>query len=183
MTVFVATALVACGESKSTGGNESGEKLWKSETVEHKGFKDLGNYVIQLPDYTDAASLERGMKMVNEMADHGGLPKVGCTAMAKRNSKGEVMFGRNMDLDISQKPGYVYRTTYGKYKNFCVMYTPGIYLDYAEVQKLDELDQNFLDMLPLISCDCLNEKGLYIEMNLREDNIKTVCYGMHSTRG
>ncbi len=29
------------------------EKTWKSEVVEHKGFRDLGNYVIELPEYTD----------------------------------------------------------------------------------------------------------------------------------
>ncbi len=181
---LVAASFVACGESGSSAAGEgTGEKLWKSEVVEHKNFTDLGNYVIELPDYDNAASLERGLELINKLADHGGLPKVGCTAMLKRNSKGEVIGGRNMDLDISQKPAYVFKTTYGKYKNFSVMYTPGIYLDYADVQKQQELDKDFLDLLPFICCDCLNEKGLYIEMNLREDNIKTVCYGMHSTRG
>ncbi len=181
-SILVASSLIACGQ-KETSKAGKGEKMWESEVVEHKGFKDLGKYVIQLPDYTDPASFDRGMALANAMSDNGGLPKVGCTAMAKRNNKGEVIMGRNMDLDISQKPGYVFRTTYGKYMNFCVMYTPGIYLDYDDVKKVEELDSSFLDLLPFISCDCLNEKGLYIEMNLREDNIKTVCYGMHSTRG
>ncbi len=53
---LVATSFVACGEKNSSAAGGTGEKLWQSETVEHKNFKDLGNYVIELPDYTDAAS-------------------------------------------------------------------------------------------------------------------------------
>ena len=38
MTAFAATTFVACGEKSSAAGG-TGEKLWKSETVEHKNFK------------------------------------------------------------------------------------------------------------------------------------------------
>jgi len=68
--------------------------------------------------------------------------------MAKRNSKGEVVTGRNMDLDISQTPAYVFKTTFGKYKNVCVSYSPGFYLPYSEVQKLDDIDPTMKDMIP-----------------------------------
>ena len=34
------------------------EKTWSSQIVEHKGFKDLGNYVIELPDFDDPKVLE-----------------------------------------------------------------------------------------------------------------------------
>ncbi len=34
--------------------------------------------------------------------------------MARKNSKGQVILGRNMDLDISQNPVFVYKTTFGK---------------------------------------------------------------------
>ncbi len=160
-----------------------GEKTWESKIVEHKGFRDLGNYVIELPDYDDPEVIKRGLKISNSIGDHGMLPKFGCTAMAKRNSKGEVITGRNMDLDISQNPAYVFRTTCGKYSNFCVSYSPGFYLPYSEVQKLDDIDPNIKDMLPLTACDCINEKGLYIEVNLREMNEKVTCYGLHSSHG
>ena len=160
------------------------KKLWAGEIVEHKGFKDLGNYVIELPDYTDPATLERGLAAGNAIADHAKLPTGGgCTAMAKRNSKGEVVTGRNMDLDISQRPAYVFKTTFGKYKNVCVSYSPGFYLPYSEVQKLDDIDPTMKDMIPFTACDCMNEKGLYIEVNLREKNEKFTCYGLHSSRG
>ncbi|MCR4892328.1 MAG: linear amide C-N hydrolase [Lachnospiraceae bacterium] len=159
------------------------EKTWESEIIEHKGFRDLGNYVIELPDVTDPGTRERGRITGNKIADNGGLPPFGCTSMVKRNSKGEVVIGRNMDLDISQSPAYVFKTTFGKYQNFCVSYSPGFYLSYEEVQKLDDIDPDMKDMMIYSACDCMNEKGLYIEVNLREKNEMLTCYGLHSSHG
>ncbi len=187
LTAAFAVCIAAAASFTSCGSDVSSdsvfEKNWESEIVEHKNFKDLGNYVIELPDFTDPAALKTSMSFINA-GDHGDLlSKFGCTAMVKRNSKGEVIFGRNMDLDISQKPAYVFKTTFGKYKNFCVVYTPGYYLDYAEIQKKDSIEQEMLDGLLCITCDALNEKGLYIQGNLREETDKTLCYGLHSSRG
>ncbi len=159
------------------------EKTWNSKIVEHKGFRDLGNYVIELPEYTDHSVLEKGIAAFNAIADRGEAPTFGCTCMAKRNSKGEVIIGRNMDLDISQSPAYVYKTSFGKYKSFCVTYSPNFYKTYEEIQKLDEIDPTIQAALLTLACDCLNEKGLYIEMNLREKNEKLTCYGIHSNNG
>ncbi len=140
--------------------------------------------MIELPDFTDPAAMERGIAAFNERADHGEkLAAFGCTAMAKLNSKGEVIFGRNMDLDISQSPAYVFKTTFGKYRNFCVSYSPNFYMNYKDIQNLDAFDPSIMDMLLTMSCDCLNEKGLYMEMNLRERNDKLTCYGLHSAHG
>ncbi|MCR4675728.1 MAG: hypothetical protein K5634_00660, partial [Sphaerochaetaceae bacterium] len=83
------------------------EKTWKGEIVEHKGFRDLGNYVIELPEFTDPQILKDALFYGNALADHAEFPPFGCTSMATRNSKGEVVTGRNMDLDISQSPAYV----------------------------------------------------------------------------
>ncbi len=168
-----------------TPGNGTGQKGWETpETVEHGNFKDLGNYVIELPDITDASVEERALAVINEIHDHIKLPSAGgCTAMARLNSNGEVIFGRNMDLDISQKPAYLCKTTYGKYKTFGVTYMPGIYLDYSEIKSLDMLDEDEAAYFAFTTNDCLNEKGLYIEMNLRERNDKLLCYGLHSTHG
>ncbi len=159
------------------------EKKWNSQIVEHKGFKDLGNYVIELPDFTDPAALKKGLDILNDFADHGQLPTYGCTAMAKRNSKGEVVVGRNMDLDISQSAAYVFKTTYGKYKNFNVSYIPNLYLPYEEVKKLEEIDSDMRHLMQFLICDSINEKGLYIEGNMRERNDKLTCYGLHSSHG
>ncbi len=175
------TSLTSCSSEPATGSVF--EKTWESEIVEHKNFKDLGNYIIELPDFTDPAALDSSLAEYNRGDEGGIMAKFGCTAMAKKNNKGEVIFGRNMDLDISQKPAYVFKTTFGKYKNFCVVYTPGFYIDYAEVQKQDSIDQNLLNKILCITCDALNEKGLYIQADLREETDKTYCYGLHSSRG
>ncbi len=159
------------------------EKMWDSKIVEHKGFRDLGNYVIELPDYNDPNLFEEALALGNAIADNNVLPVFGCTAMAKRNSKGEVIAGRNMDLDISQSPAYVFKNNAGKYKTFCVSYSPGFYRPYREVQEMDDIDPNMKKMIPLTACDCINEKGLYMEVNLREKNDRFVCYGLHSAHG
>ena len=178
--------MVGCSDetdaTKKTSQGFKGEKLWKSETKEHKNFKDLGNYVIELPDYTDASVQAKGLALINDRLDHGEMPAApgGCTSMAKLNSKGEVIIGRNMDLTISQDPAYVYRTTYGKYKNFCVTYSPGGFKHYADIQQMDELPEQWLCQLIYSACDCFNEKGLYIEYNQREPNEALINYGLHS---
>ncbi|MCR5731749.1 MAG: linear amide C-N hydrolase [Sphaerochaetaceae bacterium] len=159
------------------------EKTWNSKIVEHKGFRDLGNYVIELPDFTDKKSWDIGLAEANTYIDNGELHTIGCTAMAKRNSKGEVIFGRNMDLDISQSPAFVFKTTYGKYTNVNVFYQPDFYLPYEEVQKLDEIDPLVRNMMQFAVCDSINEKGLYVEANMREKNEKLTCYGLHTSRG
>ncbi len=178
----VALALVACGEASTSG--PVFEKLWNAEVVEHKGFKDLGNYVIELPDFTDSSIEQKGLGLLNMSADNIKLFGAGCTAMAKRNDKGEVIMGRNMDLDISQCAAFVFKTTYGKYKNFCVTYIPKAYDTYEHMQQMDELDEYLMCMIPYSATDCLNEKGLYIEANLRErNNDKHIGFGLHSTHG
>lgn len=157
--------------------------MWDKESIKHEGFTDLGNYVIELPDYDDPSVQEKGFELINKRYDHGDISKVGCTAMIKRNSAGEVIVGRNMDIEVSQDPAYVYKTTYGKYKNFCVSYAPGVYKHYADIQKDQTLDENFRSLLIFMATDCFNEKGLYVENNMRTSYSELSNYGLHSARG
>ncbi len=183
MTVFAITTLVACGgkESSATGG--VGEKLWQSETKEYKNFTDLGNYVIQMPDYDDAAVEERGLAVANDIFDHMNVSAGGCSCMGKRNAQGELIFGRNMDLDISQCPAFIFKTTYSKYKTFGVTYLPHFYPHYADILAKGEIDEDLASIIPYIATDCLNEKGLYIQSNLRERDDRLLNYGLHTTHG
>ncbi len=158
-------------------------KSWSSKTVEHRNFRDLGNYVIELPDFTDPSTLKKGLAQVNRAYDHGEMPGFGCTVMAKHNSRGEVVIGRNMDVDISRKPAYVIRTTYGRYKNCCISYWPNNGPDYRDLQKMDGMDLELAPFLIYGACDAINEKGLYAEGNIREPNPALSCYGLHSGRG
>ena len=186
LAAFAAASLMLWSEPSPVAfaaPNITMEKTWDGATVDHKGFKDLGNYVIELPDYTDASMGKKGLAAFNVIAERGDISRFGCTSMVKRNSKGEVIFGRNMDLDITQSVAFVFKTTYGKYTNFCVSYLPNFYVPYAELQKLDEIDEDIQNVLPFWSSDCINEKGLYIEMNMRERTDRLTSHGIHSIRG
>lgn len=161
----------------------TGKKTWTCETIEYAGFKDLGNYIIEMPDYTDASVREKGLAIQNARYDHGDISQIGCTAMILVNSKGEIVVGRNMDVEISQYPAYVFKTTYGKYVNYCVTYAPGAYKTYEEVKKQGVLNENWMNSLIYNATDCMNEKGLYIEANMRTSYARLSNYGLHSARG
>lgn len=101
----------------------------------------------------------------------------GCTAIAK-NIGDNTIIGRNMDLTVSDKPAYVFKTDIkGKYKTINLAYT---YRDYAPnySDALNGLKDEFYNILPFISDDVLNEKGLYIEVNMRNgEEDKFSCSG------
>ncbi|MCR4565520.1 MAG: linear amide C-N hydrolase [Bacteroidales bacterium] len=178
---IAAASLVSCGESASTGAK--GEKSWEYEAVEYKNFKDLGNYVIEMPEYDDAAVEDKGLAAANAIFDHLKLPAGGCSCMGKKNARGELIFGRNMDLDISQCPAFIFKTSFSKYKTFGVTYLPHFYPHYAEILEKGEIDEELVSIIPFIATDCLNEKGLYIQSNLRERDDRLLNYGLHTTHG
>ena len=91
--------------------------------------------------------------------------------------------GRNMDLEISQCPAFIFKTTFGKYENFGVAYLPHAYPIYADIQQMDELPEALVNMIPYLATDCINEMGLYVETNLRERDDKLLNVGLHSIHG
>lgn len=101
----------------------------------------------------------------------------GCTAIAK-NIGDNTIIGRNMDLTVSDKSAYVFKTNIkGKYKTLNLAYT---YRDYAPdyADAINGLEDKFYNILPFISDDVLNEKGLYIEVNMRNgEEDKFSCSG------
>ena len=158
------------------------EKSWSTEAVVKQGFTDLGNYLIRLNTFDDPASLAEGLAAMNERYDSAPIPKVGCTAMATRNREGEVIFGRNMDLEISQSPAYVIETTYGKYRTIGVSYMPKSSV-YAELREQDDLKPKAKAMLPFGATDVMNEKGLYLEADMRTTYEFMSNYGLHTQHG
>ena len=101
----------------------------------------------------------------------------GCTAIAK-NIGDNTIIGRNMDLTVSDKSAYIFKTNVkDKYKTINLAYT---YRDYAPnySDALNGLEDEFYNVLPFISDDVLNEKGLYIEVNMRNgEEDKFSCSG------
>nr|MCR4589684.1 hypothetical protein [Lachnospiraceae bacterium] len=138
----VTAATGAAEEATVTDGAAEaiGQKTWPGNIVEHENFRDLGNYVIEMPDYTDPAVEAKGIAEINRKFELGQISLGGCSCMMTTNSKGEVIAGRNMDIEISQYPAYLFRTTYSKYKTIGISYLPGQYIPYEELQKAEKID-------------------------------------------
>ena len=91
-----------------------------------------------------------------------------CTACAKVNSAGEMLIGRNMDLNISDRSAYIFRTDIeGCYKTINLMYTFREYAPHYKDVVEEGLPTEFGKVMPFFADDVLNEKGLYIEVNMR----------------
>ena len=90
-----------------------------------------------------------------------------CSAIAKRTDAGHMLVGRNMDLNISEKPAYVVRTKVpGHCATVGLSYFYAVVPDYADVKE-HGLDENTLALLPFLCTDVMNEHGLYMETNMR----------------
>ena len=99
----------------------------------------------------------------------------GCSAISKVISNGHNIVGRNMDLNISNKPAYVVRTDTGKYKTLGLMYTfRDVSKDY-KIIKEKGVEDSFYKLIPFMCDDVLNDQGLHIEINMRN--------GEHWTNG
>ncbi len=57
--------MVSCSNaSKETSQGFVSDMSWKHEIVKHNNFNDLGNYIIEIPDYTDASNVEKGLALI-----------------------------------------------------------------------------------------------------------------------
>lgn len=137
---------------------------WESKNVRYKHFTDCGKYLL-LMNPVDYADKEKSLDYIRTHKDpfNGG-----CTATVKRNSKGEVIVGRNMDVTVSQAPAIISRIVGGKYETLS-FYFGGNNADYTyqQLAEMDE-DEGVLSLIPYAGTDAMNETGLYIEANMRE---------------
>lgn len=129
-------------------------------------FSDLGNYAVLLEEYKEAPDFDETVAYYQSIEGILG----GCTACVKQNSKGEVLIGRNLDMEISLKPMFVIPTSFGKYKTIQFRYITKELYDYEEFINEGWKNIDFINALPYYCTDGLNEKGLYIEANMREAN-------------
>lgn len=91
-----------------------------------------------------------------------------CTAVAKLTDDGTMLMGRNMDLTITNKAAYFFKTKVkGCYETLNLAYTfRDISPDYESVLK-EGISPKFRKVLPFLADDVLNSEGLYIEVNMR----------------
>lgn len=154
----------------------------KSGWVKYEHFTDLGKYALLMNDF-NAEDVEK--VLCSEAYRKMDFFKPACTATVKRNSKGEVIFGRNMDVTISKMPAFITPIKGGKYETLAFTYKatncPYEY-DRAGLEKLDE-DTEQISTLVFSSTDAMNEAGLYIETNMREMDSQYSFYSDGTTPG
>lgn len=93
----------------------------------------------------------------------------GCSAFAKTLEDGDTVVARNLDLTISNKPAYVFRTAFeGKRKTIGITYSYTFGDDFDVVVEKG-VESSLLNALPFVASDFINEDGLYVEMNMRTD--------------
>lgn len=165
--------------------NTAGTGLPKDVTLnfepvgtEYEQFYDLGNYLILLKEnknvkLSDAIALVRDTK---------GLIVGGCSSAAKRNRKGEVIVGRNMDLPATLYPAFLSVNTFGKYKTLSVSYVGTFFKNmgcptYEEILKAGKISPELYNAIPFASPGAFNEKGLYVAGDMRYGEKFHLNYG------
>ena len=143
---------------------KKGIKLgWEYDAVKHGNYTDLGNYVIDLGEFS-SDDYENGLKIVNEKQDE--WPKTACTAVVKKNNKGEVIVGRNQDMEVSNYPAYVSHLN-GKYKTLGFFYDNKGPFTYEELKNGVDYPESRRLSAAVCCTDAFNEKGLYLQVNMR----------------
>lgn len=168
MTLCILVASFMCG---ITGLAEENQEVkgtatvnWDYEPVVHKNFTDLGDYVIDLGTISQE-DYEKGLAILNSKIDTVSAPA--CTGIVKRNSKGEVIMGRNMDLEVSNYAAYIAHFVGGKYQAIGFNYNNKGMYTYAQLQQMEEMPDGFREMQAAASLDVFNEAGLYMQTNMR----------------
>lgn len=93
------------------------------------------------------------------------------------------LMGRNLDLDQSVCPGWIFYTNIpGKYKSFNMGYFEDMLRLFGvptmdEVRETHEIPYRTYQLLTYVTTDAVNEKGLYIEVNMRNQTDDLVCTG------
>jgi hypothetical protein len=128
--------------------------------------KKVFDYVFELPTYTELDYAGQADFFENEyskVVGHGG-----CSA-AMKTVNGETITARNLDFYISNRPAFVVRTEVpGAYKTVGTAYVPWFGPTYEETLA-EGVAEKYTKLYPFCCSDILNEKGLYIELNMRTE--------------
>ncbi len=162
-TVFKGKTVYKYDDSEVAVSEKTFEELF--DVSSNGVYADLGNYMILL----DEATSGDYQKALN-FSKTNPLQSSPCTSIGKRNNKGEVIIGRNLDMPPSLCPLYVFRTSFGKYKTLQFRFISEDYYTYEEFKDFGYKDSDFINYVYFCCTDAMNEKGLYIEANVREAN-------------
>ena len=130
--------------------------------------KVLTDYIIELPVFEEI-DYEKGLEIDKELCGQWG-----CSAIAKELDNGDTVVARSMDLFYSHKPGYIVRTAVdGFYKTVGISYSSFNGPTFEEVKERGITQEEALPII-FFTTDILNEKGLYIEGNMRSQQLNVL---------
>jgi len=179
--------LIVCSAGCTTAQNQPSVNDVKSKMTftfeptwtEYEQFYDLGNYIIFLKENNDV-NMEAASELILNLIPS---PVGGCTAAAKHDKNGNVIIGRNNDLPPTQYPAFISQNNIGKYKTLSITNVGSTFgllsngVTYEKLLKEGKLNDTVYDAIPLIATDVFNEKGLYIEYNIRNREEGLTNYG------
>ena len=150
--------LSGCASSSSDASGSEGSGSKSTNLV----GDTLADYVIELPLITEI-DYEAGLKKNMEM-----FGKFGCSVIGKVLDDGDMVVGRSFDLYYSNNPAYIIKTNVeGFYKTVGLAYNSFDGSTFEDVEK-NGITQDELLTLLFFTGDVMNEKGFYIEANMRE---------------
>ena len=167
--ILLLLTMTSCGtkiDNNTTDSDDNYEKIQEACHSENDtGFTDFGEYLIWIDDFK-SADLEKAVSYAQIVSEKsaGGL----CTACIKKNSDGEVLIGRNQDMEVSQNPAFIITSSYGKYKTIGYHYLTGGLYTYEEFKNEGYKNKDYINLLAFVATDCMNSEGLYIQANARE---------------
>lgn len=180
--VLIILALLLSSCSEGSKYQKGATYKWDVVNNHYENFTDLGDYVIDVDEHTHF-DFDSALAYSNARYDKWSLlPGGGCSALGTRAKNGDVLIGRNLDLTISQYPCYITHVDPVdgfKYKTINFTYDQ-LFLEgdkYEELLKKGKIDEEYYNALPLLASDSFNEKGLYIEYNMRDFEEYMICSG------
>ncbi len=161
VVIVVAAIIIAC--TTTSNNDDSKEQGVTMGTV-------VGDGVMELPVIEDI-DFDSALEYFEELYGHYGA-KFGCTVVGKHLDEedgGDMIIGRSYDITYSHAPGYIVRTAIPDHYR-----TIGIAHNAFGGMAFDEVVKNGLTEMDLwaVYCmtgDVLNEKGFYIEANMRPE--------------
>ena len=135
----------------------------------------LGDYVIDLPLFTEVDE-KAGLA-----ADEKNFGRAGCSTVVKVMETGDTVVGHSMDSFYSHRAAYILRTKVpGRLETVGLAYQPHGGSNFVTVAQ-NGISKKEIWPLMYYTTDILNEKGLYVEFNMRPGEPE--YYGIQKSRG
>ncbi len=140
----------------------------------------IGDYIIELPEITEI-DFDKALKFFEENYGRYNF-EAGCTTVGKVTKDGDTLVGRSYDLYYSYSPAFVVHTAIpGHYKTIGICYNGFNGAVTFEKAKKSGLSEKDLYTVYCMSGDVLNEKGFYVEANMR--NAQPADTGIKESNG